>query len=436
MNKNSADMQVLRELLGSEDVFHAYKSKLRPEFFSTKGYRALFERLIELDTVKAANVLVASPEASKALNMVMQVGLSGRPADVITEFIDICLVDKLKGMMFDIANGSNDTFKSYQDYYEIIKMSLEHIEDFEDGAVDKPVHISEYLHEAYSDLVAPPEEKEAAEFEMPWSSVSKIVSVERGRLYTVSARTGCGKSVFMNQLCREFAKKKFNSLVFSFEMKGKEVAKRSLSGLANINTRGIHEHVGHGWGDQHTLADAVHTLKQSNILIYDKSGKTADQICSIARAAHRKEKLDIMYIDYLALLDFNYRGDTGSKSAAIGKATKKFKNLAMELDIPVIILAQLNREVKIGVEPQLYHLADSAEIERDSDCVIMLDFKEDDRDKYINELLDKKSPTPFPALLHIRKNRGGELATLRVGFQIETGVIHDYDPAWDEKSWN
>lgn len=180
------------------------------------------------------------------------------------------------------------------------------------------------------------------------------------------------------------------------------------------------------WG---LIDEMIGQINKLNLYIADdKNIVFLHNIKSIARKMKREGKLQLMEIDYLQLIQTGLK--FGTRDLEVGYITRELKNLAKELDIPIILLAQLNRPIKGAVikSPTLEDLRESGNIEQDADIVIFIH-----RPCYYNEeALDEDGNSwKNKGQLILAKNREGE-RNARVIFR------HDehFKKIWDDKNYN
>lgn len=208
------------------------------------------------------------------------------------------------------------------------------------------------------------------------SDLDNIVSgVRPGNLAIIAGRPGTGKTVLGTGLADQVAiKGKGGALIFSLEMAKKELAKRSLASISGVSQNWIEsgEAVMDGTSKLQMEA-AVARMADADVRICDKPGLTFSRICSIARFEHRAKPLDLIVVDYLSLIASDPADRYQNRNQELGAYTRGFKRLAKELEIPVVVLAQLNRsiETRADKKPQMSDLRDSGEIEQDADIIIM-----------------------------------------------------------------
>ena len=241
----------------------------------------------------------------------------------------------------------------------------------------------------------------------PWPLLDNYLGGFRpGALYVIGARPAVGKTVIGLQIA--YALAKHGGVSFhSLEMPQREMMNRVMASagevrLPNIESGQLTE------TEWQSLAKLKTTLNGS-LFISEKSGQTLADIRKIARAAHKRKPLVAIVIDYLQLMQDTERGRPRYES--ITAISNGLKSLARDLNVPVIALAQLNRESENAGkenEPQMSHLRDSGAIEQDADVVILLH-----RVATEGDAEGEKSKMQ----LLIRKNRQGRTGGVSLLFQ-------------------
>ena len=199
-----------------------------------------------------------------------------------------------------------------------------------------------------------------------------------GDLIVIAGRSGSGKTVAGLQWCiNQMAKNKFG-MFFSLEMQVRTLVTRMIANMAEVPLN--HFKTGHG----HTQGVAPDKLnyimaRQKNLMINDKGSKPITEICNDARIQNLKNPIDYIVIDYAQLITDDLSTNRNTiKTESIGRITKALKSLAKELDIPIILLAQVARAVDTRVlggwmgKPTRADISDSKEIENDCDVLITL----------------------------------------------------------------
>ncbi len=190
-----------------------------------------------------------------------------------------------------------------------------------------------------------------------------------GRLYVIAARPAVGKSSLAQQIGEHIAANTSATLFVSLEMPEAEVAARYLAKVTKINAKHLTAHTVSDTELERCDTAATNATRPFHISTPTRA--TAATICAEARVWKATHSIRVLIIDYLQILDAsNPRQREYDK---ITEATRAFKQLSRELEIPVVLLSQLSRDnEKQGREPRLSDLRSSGSIEQDSDCVILL----------------------------------------------------------------
>lgn len=203
--------------------------------------------------------------------------------------------------------------------------------------------------------------------------------LEGGDVIVIGARPAVGKSAFVTQITSNLSKQGKKVGFFNLEMQEKQIYERFVvaqSGISLTRLRRAKKFL----GDEKERFDmANRALERKENIVLTTGGKTVADI----RRESRHMGYDIIIIDYLQLLkaDKVYRGN---RTAEVGAISKAIKELAMELNIPIIVLSQLNRasEVRETKEPTMAELRESGDIEQDASVIILMwNLSQEDRSK-------------------------------------------------------
>jgi len=222
-----------------------------------------------------------------------------------------------------------------------------------------------------------------------------------GKLIIVAARPSMGKTALMVRCAVEIAVvRKRPAGIITVEMSIDEIGGRCLAIMARANlfkllTGRLDEN-----GKERT-AKAAGIIAGSPLYWTDKINRLGD-ICAKAREWRRKRDIQILFVDYLQLLELP---EKDTRNNELGKVTRRLKWLAKELNIPVVALSQLSRAAE-GCRPNLSHLRDSGEIENDAD-IVLFPYRADRKDK------------PGEGVIIIDKHRNGPTGEVKVTFQTQ-----------------
>lgn len=224
-------------------------------------------------------------------------------------------------------------------------------------------------------------------------------------LTIVGARPGVGKTAFAVSAMRNIAKAGKRVGFFSTEMSVFQVMGRFAAIEANINAHKL-RHADLDEPDYSRLSAATNAIAGLNLRICDKPDITIGELAMQARAWSADGGIDFIAVDYLTRLRIDK--PSGNQNLDVGMIVTELKNLARTLNIPVMVLAQLNRQstTRKDKRPAMSDLRDSGIIEQEADQIIML-YRPDEDEGGDPELI-------------IDKNRHGECGIVRVEFEPTT----------------
>lgn len=203
--------------------------------------------------------------------------------------------------------------------------------------------------------------------------------LEGGDMIVIGARPGVGKSAFVTQIARNIAKSGKRVGFYNMEMQEKQVYERFVVSESGIGLTRLRRAVRFIGDEEERFHRANELLEKQEQIVITTGSRAVSEI----RAESRHMGYDILIIDYMQLLkaDKTYRGD---RRAEVGAVSRAIKSLAMELNIPIIALSQLNRlsEMKEDKEPTMSELREAGDIEQDASVILLMwNMDRDDRSK-------------------------------------------------------
>jgi replicative DNA helicase len=184
----------------------------------------------------------------------------------------------------------------------------------------------------------------------------------------IGARPGAGKtSIALNMASAALRADKVVGF-FSAEMNAASIVKRMVADWGNAD----YSRMNSGYlndGDMPRIEAACEKIADARLFINDRPGIALDELVQDARRMRRKERVNIIFIDYLSLVANQKKGMPRHEQVA--EISWRLKVLAGELDIPIVVLSQLTREAQ-GERPKLSQLRDSGAVEQDADIVILM----------------------------------------------------------------
>jgi len=206
-----------------------------------------------------------------------------------------------------------------------------------------------------------------------------IFGMRGGDMVVLAARPAVGKTSAAMQIAEHVALNlEKRVLIFSLEMTSVALMERMIRSRARVRAADILAQSINKY-QRESLAKAYEEIKGSQILCDDTSGKSMGYIKAVARRAHQKEPLDLIIIDYLQLLKGDSKRARDNRVNEVEEISGGIKELAKTLKVPILVLAQLNRDPeKRGGRPSLSDLKGSGAIEQDADMVMILHCDEED----------------------------------------------------------
>ena len=238
-----------------------------------------------------------------------------------------------------------------------------------------------------------------------------VGGLRSGNLVIIAGRPGMGKtSLALNMLHMQTTRYGCVGGFFSLEMSTEELVIKILSSETNIPVSKIR--MGSlSDSEMYTIRKAQRDIRKFPMFFEDSGGLTTDQLAAKARELHNTKGMDIMYVDYLQLMQSARR--SGNRTEEVSQISRDLKKLAKELDIPIVAMSQLNRSVegRTDKRPQLADLRESGSIEQDADAVIFV---------YRPGVYAKVDTTGGESEFIIAKNRSGPSGTVKAIWKANT----------------
>lgn len=238
-------------------------------------------------------------------------------------------------------------------------------------------------------------------------------------LLILAGRPSMGKTTLAMNIVENVAVRlKKGVLVFSMEMSARQLLSRCIASLGDIAQRRLRngQLLEHEWP---RFTHATGVLGHVPLFIDDSAGLSITQIRTRARRLKRKENIELIVVDYLGLMDMWHENKQFNKTDIVGGNSAGLKNLAKELDVPIICLSQLNRslESRQNKRPILSDLRDSGSVEQDADIVMFI---------YRDEIYNEDTNHKGIAELIIAKNRHDSIGTHYLLSEFEKMRFKDY----------
>lgn len=204
----------------------------------------------------------------------------------------------------------------------------------------------------------------------PWADLNTATKGLRpGRLYVLAGRPGMGKSILGGQVAMFTALRGTRTALFSLEMSAEEIHQRNASALSGVPHDFLESPVTDSthWS---ALNCAIGELSKAPLLVDDTPGLSAAQVAARAERAHLQSGLGLIVVDHLHEMSV----DAKDRVNALGDAARRLKGLAKHLNVPMLLLAQLNRGAASREEkrPTMTDLRASGSIEEVADAIFFI----------------------------------------------------------------
>lgn len=406
-----AEQSVLGGLLVDPDcITQVLEHITKPEMFFRKQHQELFEIFLNMfnfsKTVDFVTVLnevnlagIFEDEAAAKLYLVQLMEVVPSTANIG----DYCEIVKDKYYRRKLIFASNEIIENTRDgdgsANQLLDMAEQKIYDIRQGKDNSElIPIDRVIIDTYDHLqkLTGEDRNLYLGLESGFRQLDAMITgLNKTDLILLAARPGMGKSAFALNIATNVAKKYNKDVVyFSLEMSNEQLAARILSSEAQIPSSALRTGVlnTEQWVQ---LASCADILSKTHIYLDDTPGITVAEMKAKMR---RLKNLGLVVIDYLQLMSGGERSE--NRVQEVSKITRNLKIMAKELDVPVVLLSQLNRsaETRPDHKPMLADLRESGSIEQDADIVMFLF-----REGYYNP----ETENPFLAKCILAKNRHG-----------------------------
>ena len=236
---------------------------------------------------------------------------------------------------------------------------------------------------------------------------AKTAGLQPSDLIIVAGRPSMGKTSFVGNLVEEAAiKQKLSVAVFSMEMPAEQLTMRMLSSLGRIDQHRVRTGRLQD-ADWPRLTSALTMLNDTRIFIDDTSLLNPTELRARCRRLKREHDLGMVVVDYLQLM--RVQGSSENRATEISEISRGLKSLARELQVPVVVVSQLNRslENRPDKRPVMSDLRESGAIEQDADVILFI---------YRDEVYNENSEDKGKAEIIIGKQRNGPIGKVVLRF--------------------
>lgn len=246
---------------------------------------------------------------------------------------------------------------------------------------------------------------------------SLLIGLMPSQFVVIAGRPSMGKTTFCLNVVRNIAEGLADNAeakrvaIFSLEMSREQLVTNILSISAGVDSQKLRARTMNA-EETRNILDAAGRLSHSKIFIDDSPGLTSLSLRAKVRRLHKLEKLDLVIIDYLQLME----GTTAeSRQQEISTISRGLKGIARELGVPVIAISQLSRKVedRENKVPRMSDLRESGAIEQDADLILMIHRPE----YFLQDGSEEHQAAEHDAIVKLVKNRNGPTGTVQLHFR-------------------
>ena len=410
---------------GAEVISRCLEARIRPESFYVPAHGIIFEKLLELYNRQAPVDVSVVAEELKTAKQLDAVGgyafLTQVSSRIPTTAQAGYFIDKVReqSLLREIIRSATGAVEECYNFTGGIDEFVDQVETkifavTQNRVSESAKPMREPTREAMNVITKMLMKKgELTGVASGYKDLDALTwGFQRQEMIILAARPSMGKTSLALNIAEAAAMPKRGEpvgvLIFSLEMSAAQLALRMLCSTARVNMKLLRDGLLSKNGDeQNRLVSTADEFSKSPIFIDDSSALSIMQLRAKARRIHSRHKLGFIIVDYLQLL--SPTDGRMPREQQVAEASRGLKSLAKELDVPVLVLSQLNRSSeKENRVPKLADLRESGSIEQDADVVLMLARPRDADEKF--------QVAADSAELIVAKQRNGPVGELKLTF--------------------
>jgi replicative DNA helicase len=419
-----AEMAVLGAVLIDNSSYPVITEHLTEECFYKQSHHKIFQAMVRLSQKNEAIDVLTLTEELKRMGVLQVIGGPAYLTQIMDNVHTAANIEYYVRVVFDrfllrrlisISSAiSTRAMQGSEDAREVLDEAEKMIFEISERGIRKGFEpIGKIIKEKFGNLERLSERGGVSGLPSPFDELDAYTSgFQRSELVIIAGRPSMGKTSLALNVAQYLAiKEKIPVGVFSLEMSAEQLVMRLLCSEARVNSHRLRMgHIKHS--EFAELAIVAGYLSEAPLYIDDSAGVTVMELRAKARRLKAEVNVGCILIDYLQLI--TVREPTENRQQQIAVISRSLKNIAKELDIPVICLSQLSRAVESrggDRRPMLSDLRESGAIEQDADTVLML---------YRPELYEgEHSEHAGIAEVIIAKQRNGPTGTVKLAFVKE-----------------
>ncbi len=409
---------------GADVLSRCMEARLSSEAFYVPAHQILFEALLAINERRAAMDEIILAEELKNRQQFEEIGgfpFINRITDRVettahaSHFLEIVREKHLLRRLIRTATGTVERCFGYEGGLEnfLEEVEQEIFKISEDRITDASKPIKESVREAYTLVQKLLERRgELSGITSGFVDLDKMTNgFHAQEMIVVAARPSMGKTSLALNMAEAVTvpkgdKNAVPTLIFSLEMSSQQLAMRMMCGLARVSLVRLRDGISSS-DEKQALLRAADELSKAPLWIDDSGHLTILELRAKARRLAAQRNLGLIIIDYLQLI--SGLDNSVQREQQIAEISRGLKAMAKELNLPVIVLGQLNRESeRERRQPRLSDLRESGAIEQDADVVLLLARPKD--------ATDDSSVASDRTDLIVAKQRNGPVGVARLTF--------------------
>ena len=423
-----AERNVLGSILLKPDVCDEVALSARPEDFADEAHQIIFRHLLDLHDGGARIDATILLERLRTKGDLDAVGGAAAIAELIhsvphaAHASHYAHIIRDKSMLRSLIDASTDILRDAYDAYDEPRELLSQAEEkifsiLENRSSAEAKPIQAVLEDVMVRMDARMKHEHAlGGVETGFTDLDTLCGgLHNSELIILAARPSMGKTALAMNIAEHISINSQQPVLFvSLEMASLELADRLLCSAAQVNGHRLRNGT-ISQEDRRRLVQKSSEISSAPLYIDDTPGRTLTEIAAVARRLKRKQGLSIIVIDYLQLIEPDNPRDPRQEQVA--RIARRLKTMSRELDIPILCLAQLNRQAEAARDnrPRLNHLRESGAIEQDADVVMFVH-----REEYYQTTDEDRERVKGEAEIIVSKQRNGPIGDIKLLWQ------HDY----------
>lgn len=420
-----AENSVLGSILLDASVFPSVQEVLTAEDFANTINQAIYTaaeglfntgKVVDPVSIKrAAEAILGGSEGVNLNDYMLQLLEITPTATNVSEYVKLTRDASMRRQLIEIARKIETYVESYSSPREVIAFAQEALLGVENNELNQE---TVRFSEALTDFLVLQDEIQTGVCLFVKSEYKYIDRVLGGGLlnsgfYLLAGRPGMGKTTLGLNIVRKVAKKGLPVLFVSLEMSKEQITQKLLALETGLSTQELVGKMDAQAVDRVTeAATQIHDLP---LTLNRKPGATVSDIANMARAV---KGLAMICVDYVGLIEPDNK--QAKRYEGVSQVSRDLKQLALRLNIPILGLAQLSREVtgRTDKRPVISDLRDSGGLEQDADGIILLH-----RPDYYDPEYKHDPVTPVILEATIGKNRHGPTGKVTLDYYLTNGRI-------------